>query len=198
MLQGACEHREAMAACLRPRGLLLNRTHDDTIRTVPLCKITGSDHLSPDRCTRRVLEPALARARLRIAVIELETGHVEAAAKHVNRVLLGRVTRDVQAQAWFVRGMAAFHLGCDDEALRCMQRSIVLKPHDGFAHQWHAVIDALRGREHHAAGHLALFNERAPGHSIASLKATERSCNALFRSQRARFYVGLQRAGMPR
>jgi len=143
------------------------------------------------------LNPGLGRARLRIGIIEIEIGHAERAAAHVNEALrCSSTATEFESQAWFVHGMAAFHLGRDAEALRSMRRSSALNPEGGFPHQWLAVIDGLKGRENSAAEHLAQFCRYAPGHTIESLRATERSWNPVFREQRERFYLGLARAGM--
>lgn len=145
------------------------------------------------------LDPSLGRAHLRIAIIRLELGHAEAAAEHLREALgCTRAASGFEAQVRFTEGMVAFHLGRDEEAMACLNRSIALSPESGFAHQWHAVIDALRGQDEAAAAHLARFREQTAGHTIESLQATERSSNPIFRQQRDRFYEGLRRAGMPR
>jgi DNA-binding winged helix-turn-helix (wHTH) protein len=144
------------------------------------------------------LDPSLAHAHLRLGIIELELGRAERTAEHV-RAALGCTTRTLalEAQCAFVAGMAAFHMGRDDDAALCMHRSIELNPGGGFAHQWLAAIDALHGCEECDA-HLIAFCRRAPGHTTESLRATERSWHPVFRSQRERFYEGLRLAGLPR
>jgi tetratricopeptide (TPR) repeat protein len=145
------------------------------------------------------LDPMLVNAKLRIGLIELELGRAEATKAHVRESLLrsgGNV--DFASQAAFVDGMAAFHLGRDNTALACMRRSVALHPESGQAHLWLAALDALQGREDEAAHHLSKFQRHAPGHTIESLVATERSWNPEFRAQRKRLYEGLRRAGMPR
>lgn len=142
-------------------------------------------------------DPTMARARLRLGVIELEMGHAERTARYVRQALDG-AERDVvlQAQAFFVQGMALFHLGLDRESSLCMARVLSLRPASGLAHQWLAAIDALQEQEHSSAAHLAAFCQHVPGHTIESLRATERSTEPVFLHQRERFYDGLRRAGL--
>ena len=145
------------------------------------------------------LDPSLGHARLRMGLIELELGRPEAMESHARGAL--QCVRDdphFAAQASFMQGMAAFHMGADDRALDCMRRSLVLAPGSGQAHLWLSAIDATAGREKSAAHHLALFRRDSPTHTIESLLATERSWNPEFRSQRQRLYDGLRRAGLPR
>ena len=149
---------------------------------------------------RRALEldPSLARAQLRIGVIEMELGRAQTTAGHV-RAALGRRMRDpaLASQACFIEGMAAFHLRRDKEALAAMRRCLYFNDAAALAHQWLAAIEALRGRESAAANHLERFRRSAPSHTLESLRSTERSWNPVFRAQRERFYEGLRRAGLP-
>jgi DNA-binding winged helix-turn-helix (wHTH) protein len=142
-------------------------------------------------------DPQLARARLRLGVIEMELGHPERTALHVDRALRGERTDDVLcAQAHFIQGMAWFHLGQDAEAAAAMHRVLLLRPGNGFAHQWIAAIDALCGAPRSSEAHLDAFRQRIPGHTLDSLRATERPGAAAFKGQRDRFYEGLRRAGL--
>lgn len=142
-------------------------------------------------------DPRLARARLRMGVIEMEMGHPERTAAHVREALDG-ADGDVvlQAQALFIQGMALFHLGLDTESSLCMQRVLSLRPGSGLAHQWLAAIDAQGDRLGSSAEHLAAFCRHVPWHTIDSLRATERSHDPKFLHQRNRFYDGLRRAGL--
>ena len=145
------------------------------------------------------LAPTLAHAHLRLAIIEIETGHAEAAPARVRDALHCAAPSDsFQAQAAFVAGMAAFHLGDDATATTSFRRSIRLNPCGAFAAQWLAAIGALRGHHNEVPRLLSHFIESVPGHTIESLMATERSSNATFRSQRKRLYEGLRHAGLPR
>lgn len=143
-------------------------------------------------------DPTMARARLRMGVIEMEMGHPERTEDHVQQALRSASEDDevLLCQASFIQGMALFHLGRDNDAARCMQRVLALRPGSGLASQWLASIDALGGRLGSSEGHLAAFCQRVPGHSIASLRATERSTDPRFVLQRNRFYDGLKRAGL--
>jgi DNA-binding winged helix-turn-helix (wHTH) protein/Tfp pilus assembly protein PilF len=143
------------------------------------------------------LEPQLAHAHLRMAVIQLELGKARSAAPYIAQALACSRSPKLQAQAQFVRGMVAFHTRRDQEAGAYFQAVLELNPAAGLAHQWLAVIAALQGREEIAHRHLEAFGRLSGAHSCASLKATERSRNPLFLQQRARFYEGLQRAGLP-
>lgn len=139
--------------------------------------------------------PWMSRSRLRIGLIEMELGHPERTFGHVRQALVA-ADEAVQAQAFFIQGMASFHLGRDSEASDCMQRVLLLRPASGLAHQWLAAIDALGDRLHSSDGHLSAFCSHVPGHTIQSLRATERSRNPVFVHQRDRFYEGLRRAGL--
>jgi DNA-binding winged helix-turn-helix (wHTH) protein len=143
-------------------------------------------------------DPRMARARLRIGVIEMELGHPERTALHVRQALAGGGDDEgLRAQADFIQGMACFHLGRDDEARERLRGVLQVRPRNGMAHQWMSALDALQGREASSADHLAAFCSHVPGHSIESLRATERSHDTVFVQQRARFYEGLRRAGLP-
>jgi DNA-binding winged helix-turn-helix (wHTH) protein/Tfp pilus assembly protein PilF len=144
------------------------------------------------------LAPSLAHAHLRLGIIRLELGHPELAGAHVLQALAAEGTQALRAQAAFVEGMAAFHLGDDCSARRLMQHAIACNPQGGFAYQWLAAIEALHGHEDLAAVHLQAYVERMPGYTIESLQATERSRNPAFWQQRQRLYTGLRRAGLPR
>ena len=139
--------------------------------------------------------PSMSRSRLRIGLIEMELGHPERTFDHVRQALV-EADEAVQAQAFFIQGMASFHLGRDSEASDCMQRVLLLRPASGLAHQWLAAIDALGDRLDSSDRHLSAFCSHVPGHTIESLRATERSRNPVFVHQRDRFYEGLRRAGL--
>ena len=139
--------------------------------------------------------PSMSRSRLRIGLIEMELGHPERTFEHVRQAVV-EADEAVQAQALFIQGMASFHLGRDSEASDCMQRVLLLRPASGLAHQWLAAIDALGDRSGSSDRHLSAFCNHVPGHTIESLRATERSRNPVFVHQRNRFYEGLRRAGL--
>lgn len=143
-------------------------------------------------------DPSMGRARLRMGVIEMELGHPERTAEHVREALQMAGDDDdvLQAQAFFIQGMASFHLEHESHALTCMQHVLELRPNSGLAHQWLASMDALGGRAERSAFHLEAFHGLVPGHTIESLRATERSHEPMFMRQRNRFYDGLQRAGL--
>jgi len=144
-------------------------------------------------------DPTMARARLRMGVIEMELGHPERTRGHVVSALaLDAAGGDdvLRAQACFIDGMASFQLGRDAEAAAAMHRVLVLRPGDGLAHEWIAAIDALGGALRSSEDHLAMFRRSVPGHTLASLRDTERSRQPLFKRQRDRFYEGLRRAGL--
>jgi hypothetical protein len=52
----------------------------------------------------------------------------------------------VQAQTFFIQGMAELHLGRDRESSACMRRVLSLRPASGLAHQWLTAIEALGQR----------------------------------------------------
>ena len=140
--------------------------------------------------------PSMSRARLRLGVIEMELGHPERTFEHVRLALRTCGGEEsVQAQAYFIEGMASFHMGRDCEASDCFHRVLRLKPASGLAHQWLAATDALSDKQISSESHLAAFHRHVPGHTIESLRATERSCQPTFVRPRDRFYEGLRRAG---
>lgn len=143
------------------------------------------------------LAPAMSRARLRIGVIEIELGHPERALPHVQQALAACGDDPAaQAQAWFIAGMAQFHLDDDAAASASLEQALRLWPASPFAHQWLAALRALAGDDAAAARHLAAFETLVPGHSIDSLHDTERSRETSFVARRERLYRGLARAGM--
>lgn len=93
--------------------------------------------------------------------------------------------------------MAAFQLGRDADAAAAMHRVLALRPDNGLAHEWIASIEALGGAPSSSEDHLAIFCRTVPGHTLESLRDTERSRQPLFKRQRDRFYEGLRRAGLP-
>lgn len=97
----------------------------------------------------------------------------------------------------FYLGMAAFHVGRDDEAYDEMRQAVTADPTYGFGWQWMAAIDALHGRDAPARDELARFRKLIPGHTVASLKASEPSRNPRFWAGRERLYEGLLKAGLP-
>lgn len=97
----------------------------------------------------------------------------------------------------FYLGMADFHLHDDDKAYEEMRKAVSVLPQNGFGWQWMAAIDALYGRDEQAKANLARYEKIIPGHTIRSLRATEASTNPQFWAERDRFYVGLQKAGLP-
>ena len=145
------------------------------------------------------IDPSLGHAYLRMAILRIELGMAdEAGVDMAQAIRCSRDNNGFQAQARFVEGMVAFHLGDEERSLRALDRSLALNPEGAFAHQWHCAIDALQGRQEAAQLHLARFQARVVGQTIESLQATERSRNAKFVERRKRFYEGLRRAGMPR
>jgi DNA-binding winged helix-turn-helix (wHTH) protein/TolB-like protein len=98
----------------------------------------------------------------------------------------------------FYLGMAEFHLHDDDKAYEEMKMAVSAIPQNGFGWQWMAAIDALHGRDEQAKFNLARYEQIIPGHTIKSLRETEASTNPDFWRERDRFYVGLQKAGLPK
>ncbi len=142
-------------------------------------------------------DPSLAHAHLRLAVIAIETGRAQDARPHLQRALVFAPQRPAfEGQARFVEGMAAFHVGDDAHAGAALDRALQVAPGSAFAHQWKAALEGLHGQVQPAQPHLAAFCARVGPHTVESLKETERSAQCDFVQQRARFYDGLQRAGL--
>ena len=97
----------------------------------------------------------------------------------------------------FTLGMAEFHLRHDDAAYEHKRQATISSPQNGFAWQWLAAIDGLHGRTEQARMNLAEYQNRFPGHTIGSLKATELSRQSAFWQGLNRFYEGLKLAGLP-
>jgi hypothetical protein len=93
--------------------------------------------------------------------------------------------------------MAEFHLHHDSAANAQMRQAAIANPQNGFAWLWMAAIDALRDRPEQAKINLGEYLKLIPGHTIASLRASEPSRSPVFWAERERFYDGLRKAGLP-
>jgi DNA-binding winged helix-turn-helix (wHTH) protein/TolB-like protein/Flp pilus assembly protein TadD len=145
-----------------------------------------------------VLYPNHPRALQRLGFIKLQQGRPDEVEAPVRQALrLDPLDAEQVSLAHFTLGMAAFHQGRDAAAYALMRQATIASPQNGFPWQWMAAIDALGGREAEARAHLAEYQRRLPGHTIAGLRASEPVRNEAFRQGRDRFYEGLRRAGLP-
>jgi Tfp pilus assembly protein PilF len=101
------------------------------------------------------------------------------------------------ASAHLVAGIAQFHLGNDRQAYADLEKMVTANPRAGFAYLWMAAIDALHGRDEKARENLERYKHLIEIHTISGLKNIEHSRNAVFLTQRERFYDGLRKAGLP-
>jgi len=144
------------------------------------------------------LNASFVYAYVRIGLIRVELGHAEEAQKYVDMALrLGPNDQYRAASAHLVAGIAQFHLGNDDQAYTELEKMVTANPRAGFAYLWIAAIDALHGRDGKAHGNLERYKQLIQIHTIGGLKSIEHSKNAVFLAQRARFYEGLRKAGLP-
>ncbi len=144
------------------------------------------------------LWPNEPHALQRLAFYRLQQGRPgEVGALVQLALLLNPLELSQVATGHFYMGMAAFHLRRDDEAYDEMRQAAAANPRLPFPRQWMAAIDALHGRTADARANLADFEANLPGESVARLRASETSRNAVFWDQRERFYAGLLQAGLP-
>ena len=144
------------------------------------------------------LYPNYPRALQRLGFLKLQQGHPEEVAALVTLSLrLDPTNAEQVSLGHFTLGMAEFHLHHDDAAYEHMRQATISSPQNGFAWQWLAAIDGLHGRTEQARMNLAEYQNRFPGHTIGSLKATELSRHPAFWQGRNRFYEGLKLAGLP-
>ncbi|NOJ41158.1 winged helix-turn-helix domain-containing tetratricopeptide repeat protein [Bradyrhizobium australiense] len=144
------------------------------------------------------LYPNQPRALQRLGMLKLQQGHPEEVAAPVMLSLrLDPLNAEQVSLGYFTLGMAEFHLHHDDAAYEHMRQATISSPQNGFAWQWLAAIDGLYGRTERARTHLIEYQKRSPGHTISSLKASERSRDPAFWRERNRFYEGLKNAGLP-
>jgi DNA-binding winged helix-turn-helix (wHTH) protein/TolB-like protein/Tfp pilus assembly protein PilF len=144
------------------------------------------------------LYPNHPRTLQRLGFLKLQQGHPEEVAALVTLSLrLDPTNAEQVSLGHFTLGMAEFHLHHDDAAYEHMRQATISSPQNGFAWQWLAAIDALHGRTEQARINLAEYQKRTPGHTIASLKASEPSRHPAFWQERNRFYEGLKLAGLP-
>jgi TolB-like protein/class 3 adenylate cyclase/Tfp pilus assembly protein PilF len=147
--------------------------------------------------TAIALDRSRSDAYARLGLAKLEIGRAEELFAAVRRAIEISPRDPALSFYYFYLGMAEFHLGHDEAATGWMLRSAAENAQNGYPHQWLASIYALHGRDAEARAELAEFNRLIPGHTIASLRASERSESPVFWAQRQRWYEGLRRAGLP-
>jgi len=143
------------------------------------------------------LNPSFSHAYSRIGLAKLELGRPAETFEPVLKALRLSPREFRTSLCQFYLGVAAFHLLRDSESAEWLQKAVNTDSRSGLPHAWLAAIYALNGRHADARAELAEFNRLTPGHTIASLRARERSNDAAFLSQRGRFYQGLVQAGLP-
>jgi len=142
------------------------------------------------------LNPSFSHAYSRIGLAKLELGRPAEAFEPVLKALRLSPREFRTSLCQFYLGVAAFHLLRDSEATEWLQKAVTTDSRSGLPHAWLAAIYALNRRHADARAELAEFNRLTPGHTIASLRARERSNEPAFLSQRERFYRGLVQAGL--
>lgn len=106
--------------------------------------------------------------------------------------------RDAQLCGFYVVIAAAhLHLGEDRKALEWARKSALERPDFSIAHSWIASAAAHLGDATTAHAALAEFRHLQPQYTIGSFRAEGLCANAVCRSQRERYYAGLEKAGLP-
>lgn len=144
------------------------------------------------------LNPSFSHAYSRIGLAKLELGEPVAAFEPVLKALRLSPREFRTSLCHLYLGIAAFHLERDDEATEQFLKAIATDSRYGLPHAWLAAIYALADNVSDARAELAEFDRLTPGHTIATLRARERSKNPTFLAQRERFYRGLVTAGLAR
>ena len=143
------------------------------------------------------LNPSFSHAYSRIGLAKLELGRPAESFEPILKALRLSPREFRTSLCQFYLGMAAFHLKRDAEATEWFQMALTTDTRSDEAHAWLAAIYALNGHQLDAQAEIAEFNRIKPGHTIASLRAWERSNVPAFLAQRERFYRGLVEAGLP-
>ena len=144
------------------------------------------------------LNPSFSHAYSRIGLAKLELGEPVAAFEPVLKALRLSPREFRTSLCHLYLGIAAFHLERDDDATEWFLKAIATDSRYGLPHAWLAAIYALANSVCDARAELAEFNRLTPGHTVATLRARERSKNPTFLTQRERFYRGLVTAGLAR
>jgi DNA-binding winged helix-turn-helix (wHTH) protein/TolB-like protein/Tfp pilus assembly protein PilF len=190
----------ALAAQAIERSLALQPNDPRTNYVRSLVLSTQGRIDEAEQAVQRALSlyPNYPRALQRLGFLKLQQGHPEEVAALVTLSLrLDPTNAEQVSLGHFTLGMAEFHLRHDDAAYEHMRQATISSPQNGFAWQWLAAIDGLHGRTEQARMNLAEYQNRFPGHTIGSLKATELSRHSAFWQGRNRFYEGLKLAGLP-
>ena len=144
------------------------------------------------------LNPSFSHAYSQIGLAKLELGEPAAAFEPVLKALRLNPREFRTSLCYMYLGIAGFNLERDDEATEWLLKAIATDSRYGLPHAWLAAIYALADSVSDARAELAEFNRLHPGHTVATLRARERSKNPAFLTQRERFYRGLAKAGLAR
>ena len=139
----------------------------------------------------------LAAAHAWIGLGKYFAGRCEETEGHILEAL--RVSpRDTRAYAWMVYvGIAKIALGCDEEAVAWLNRSIELNPNNPVPHFFLGAALSCLGRPDEARDAARAGLELNPGFTIARFRSLTFSDNAVYRAQRERVYEGMRMAGVP-
>jgi tetratricopeptide (TPR) repeat protein len=143
------------------------------------------------------LNPNFAPGHAQLAVADLELGHPEAVLPSVEKAM--RLSpRDPSLGPWlaFV-GMANLHSGNPAEAVVWLERSIDTGTPVALHRAYLASALALTGRRSEAADSVSALLREKSSITIASLRASARSGDPTFLTQRERLFDGLRLAGLP-
>ena len=149
-------------------------------------------------CERALeIDRNLAAAYAWIGLGKYFAGRCEETEGHILEAL--RVSpRDTRAYAWMVYvGIAKFALGCDEEAVAWLNRSIELNPSNPVPQVFLAAALARLGRPDEARDAARAGLELNPGFTIARFRSLTFSDNPVYLAQRERMYEGMRMAGMP-
>ncbi|MEO6362392.1 MAG: hypothetical protein ABIO71_04105, partial [Caldimonas sp.] len=101
------------------------------------------------------------------------------------------------AASWLLGAEAALMLGDDAQALEFAHRAVAERPATLEFRAVLAAAEALAGRPEIAAAEMAAFRRVRPDVTVATYDAARPSTDATYLAQRARFYDGLRKAGLP-
>jgi tetratricopeptide (TPR) repeat protein len=139
----------------------------------------------------------LAIAHANIGFGKIQLGRAEEAEPHIEEAL--RLSpRDVGAYVFFIyAGLAKLHLGCDEEAVAWLRRSIEANRNNPMSHFLLAAALARLGRPSEAKSEVSAGLAINPTFTIARLRAAPSTDNPVANAGGERVIDGLRKAGLP-
>ena len=139
----------------------------------------------------------LALAHGFIGFAKLCLGRAEETEAHILEAL--RISpRDERSSGWLdIGGTAKFHLGCDEEALARLNRSIELNPNSSVPRFCLAAVLPYLDRFEEAREAARACLELNPGFTISRFRSQTNSDHPVYLAGRERMYEGLRKARIP-